>query len=233
VLQERPPPGREGAHRVSGDADDLRHPLDRLRPLEPEAAGEFEAKLSLVEVPGSETVCPQEAVAVERPPLPVRAPGEVRNDDVRVEVRILGAARPVPEGGADKAARPLADRPALAAAGDAGLALEVAKCRAPGRLVRLGDRLARLLILCERVEEANALGAGEDEVKAGNGREPLLLVDELPRLRVDPLDRDCPVPDRRSQPVAARRVEAAKKRAELAVVDDASDPKRLSPPRPA
>jgi hypothetical protein len=162
------------------------------------------------------------------PATPRPGSGRGRNDDVRVEVRILGAARPVPEGGADKAARPLADRPALAAAGDAGLALEVAKCRAPGRLVRLGDRLARLLILCERVEEANALGAGEDEVKAGNGREPLLLVDELPRLRVDPLDRDCPVPDRRSQPVAARRVEAAKKRAELAVVDDASDPKRLA-----
>ena len=110
----------------------------------------------------------------------------------------------------------------------------------PGDLVRLRDRPANPLVVAERVEEADALRAGEDEVEAGHGGEPLLLLDALARLRVEPLDRDRPVLDRRAQARAARRVEAAEERPEVALMDDAREveglgaaarphPRRLSP----
>jgi hypothetical protein len=46
----------------------------------------------------------------------------------------------------------------------------------------------------------------------------------LPRLGVEPLDRDRPVPDRRAHARTARRVEAAEERPQPALVDDAFEP---------
>ena len=61
--------------------------------------------------------------------------------------------------------RALADDAARAAPDDAGLVLEVRERRLPGRRVRLVDG-APGLVVAERVQEADALRDGEDEVEA-------------------------------------------------------------------
>ena len=75
VLEQRLPPRRERPHRLLRHPDQLGHPLDRLRPLEPEPPGELVPQLGLVEVAGREPVGAQDRLAVERPPLAVRACG--------------------------------------------------------------------------------------------------------------------------------------------------------------
>ena len=92
-------------------------------------------------------------------------------------------------GGGDEALAVLAGDAVGAAADDARLVLEVGERRLPGGGVRLVDRAARLLV-AERVQEADALRDGEDEVEAGDRRELLLLQPPLAGGRVDPLDRD-------------------------------------------
>ena len=77
-------------------------------------------------------------------------------------------------GGSDEAFAVLAVDAAGAAADDAGLVLEVGERRLPGAGVRLVDGAARLLV-AERVQEADALGDGEDEVEARDRPEGLLF----------------------------------------------------------
>ena len=127
-------------------------PLTGSVQLDAEPARELVPKVGLVEVAGGEPVGAQDRLAVERPPLPVVGAGEVRDDHVRVQVRVLRPARAVPERGRDEALAVLADRAAAAAADDAGLALEIAERRLPGRLVRLADLAAHPLVVGERVQ---------------------------------------------------------------------------------
>ena len=75
VLEQRLPPGRERPHRLLRDPGQVRHPLGRLRPLQPEPPRELVPQLGLVEVAGGEPVGAQDRLAVERPPLAVGACG--------------------------------------------------------------------------------------------------------------------------------------------------------------
>src|SRR4029079_18831369 len=85
------------------DIPELGHALPGLLPLDAERAGQLSAELGLVEVAGGEAVALQDRLAIERAPLAVaRALREVRDDDVGVEVRVLGAARAVLVGGGDE-----------------------------------------------------------------------------------------------------------------------------------
>ena len=183
--------------------------------------------MRLVEVAGREPVGLQDRLAVERAPLAVARPaGHVGDDHVRVQVRVLRAARAVLVGGGDEAVAVLAVDAAGAATDDAGLVLEVRERGLPGGDVRLVDGAARLLV-AERVQEADALRHGEDEVEAGDRPKRLLLQAPLAARRVDLLDGDRPrlrMPP--AQPLAAQRVVAADERAELPVLDDALEPER-------
>ena len=134
----------------------------------------------------------------------------------------------MPERRRDEALAVLADRAAVAAADDARLPLEVAERRLPRSLVRLADLAPHPLVVGQRVQQADALRAREDEVVAGDRREPLRLLPPLARLDVERADRDRPLPHRRAQPRLVRRVDAAKQRAEVAVLDDADEPEPVS-----
>ena len=123
----------------------------------PRAAGQLGAKLGLVEVAGGEPVALEDRLAVEGAPLAVAgALRHVRDDHVRVEVRILGAAGAVLVGGGDEPGRVLAVHALGAATGHARLVLEVAERRLPRGQMGLVDGAARLLV-AERVEQADAL----------------------------------------------------------------------------
>ena len=228
VLEQRLPPGRERPHRLLRHPDQVRHPLDRLRPLQPKPPGELVPQLGLVEVAGGEPVGAQDRLAVERPPLAIRRAGHVGDDHVRVQMRVLRARGAMPERRRHEPLAVLAHRAAVAAAHDAGLALEIAERRLPGRLVRLTDLAPRRLVVGERVQQADALRAREHEVVPGHRREPLRLLAPLAALDVEPPHRDRPLPHRRPQHRAARRVDAAQQRPEPAVLDHAREPERRS-----
>ena len=85
------------------------------------------AQVGLVEVAGGQAVGAQDRLAVERPPGAVGRARQVGDDHVGVQVRVLGAAGAMAKGGGDEALAALTDRPAAAAAHDAGLGLEVAE----------------------------------------------------------------------------------------------------------
>ena len=89
VVEHLRAPLRERAQRRLGDAGDLRHPVHRLAPLHPERAGQLEAQLRLVQIAGSEPVALQQRLAVERAPDAVGAARHVRDDHVRMQMRIL------------------------------------------------------------------------------------------------------------------------------------------------
>ncbi len=154
----------------------LGHALHRLGPLDPEPARQLVPQVRLVEVAGREPVGAQDRLAVERAPPAVRGAGQVRDDHVRVKMRVLRPARAVAERGRDEALTVLADRAAATAAHDARLALEIGDRRLPGRLVRLAHLAPHPLVVGERVQEADALRAREDQVVARDRREPLLLL---------------------------------------------------------
>ena len=83
---------RELEHDLARDAFDVGHALRRRLPLDAKRARELGTKLRLVEVAGREPVGLQDRLAVERAPLAVaRALCHVGDEDVRVQVRVLGA----------------------------------------------------------------------------------------------------------------------------------------------
>ena len=226
VLLDLQPASRELAQHPGRDALDFGHALDRVAPVDAEPGGELVAEVGLVEVAAGEPVGLQERLAVECAPLAVGGgAGHVGDDHVRVQLRVLGAACAVLVGGGDEPFRVFALDAVSSLAHDAGLVLEIGERGLPGGEVGLVDLVADVLV-AERVQEADALGGAEDEVVAADRREPLRLQPARPRVRVDPLDRDRPLPGGPAEPLAARGVEALAELAELPVCDDAAQPER-------
>ena len=85
-----------------GDAGELGGAVVYGPPLDAEPFGEQVAEVCFVQVAGRLGVG-EDVAEVERAPSAVRAPHGVGDEDVRVQVRIAGAARAMPEGGADQA----------------------------------------------------------------------------------------------------------------------------------
>lgn len=131
VFEQRLSSSREGSHRLLGDALEFGHAFDRLRPADAEPLRELVAEVGLVEVAGGEPVGAQDRLAVERSPLAVLGSSEVRDDHMRVQVRVLRPTRPMPVRGRDEAAAVFPDRAAATAADGTSLALEVAERRLP------------------------------------------------------------------------------------------------------
>lgn len=133
----------------------------------------------------------------------------------------------MPERGRDEPLAVFPDRAAATAADDARLALEIAERSLTGRLMSLADLTSHPLVVGERVHDAHALGAREDEVEPRDRGEPLCLLPPLAALRVECADGDRPLADGRAQPRGARRVDAAKQGAEVAVLDHAGETEQL------
>ena len=148
------------------------------------------SEVCLVEVAGRLRV-PVERVAVERRPAVLRA-GEVGGDDVGVKLRVLGAAHPVAVGGRDEAlgavALGLLPHP-VAAAHEAGLALEVGARGAHGLVVGVAQR-ARGSLVGDRVEDADRLRRREGEVVGEDARAVAGAAELLPAPRMLALDQD-------------------------------------------
>ena len=226
VLEQRPPPGRERPDRALRDLRQLAHPFHRLRPLEPEPPGKLVPQLRLVQVAGREPVGAQDRLTVERAPPAISGAGHVRDDHVRVEMRILRPARAVPERRRHEPLTVLADGAAVTAAHDARLPLEIGDRRLPGRLVRLAHLTPHPLVVGQRMQQAQALRAREHEVVARDRREPLLLLLPLAAPDIEHPHRDRPRPHRRPQRGPARRIDTTQQRPEIAVLDHADEPER-------
>jgi hypothetical protein len=143
-----------------------------------------------------------------------------------VQVRVLRPRGAVLVGGGDEPLAVLARDAAGAAADDAGLVLEVGERRLPGGGVGLVDGAPGLGI-AERVQDADALGDGEDAVEARDRAEGLPLQAPLAAGGVDLLDRDragLRVPP--AQLFAGVGVVAADQRPQLAILDDPFEPER-------
>ena len=242
VVEHLRPSLRERLQRPVRDAGDLRHPILRLAPLDPERAGQLEPQLGLVEVAGREPVLLQDRLAVERAPLPVaRGLGHVGDDHVGVQVRVLRPRGAVLIGSRDEPGAALAHDPVLAPAGHARLLLEVCERRLPGRQMRQVDRVPNLLA-SERMQEADALRRREHQVVTGDRRQRLLLQPALTRGRIDPLDRNPLLRRMRAEHGGTERMAAADQPPELALTDDPLQlelsrttahphPRRLAPAR--
>src|SRR5581483_768476 len=219
-LDDRQPPRRELLDHAARDALQLRPTLPRLLPVDTERPRELGPQMCLIEVASRKAVGLEDRLAVERAPLRVtRALRHIRHDHVRVQVRVLRAARAVLVSRRHEAAAVLADEAVLAAPGNTSLVLEVLQRRLPRRRMRLVHGPPRALI-AEGVEEADTLRRAEDEVEAGDGRELLLLNPPLVSMRIDPFDRDRALLRVFTQPLLGQRVDAADERSKLPVLHD-------------
>ena len=205
VVDDRRAPLRERPQRLLRHAVDVGHPLLRLAPLDSERPCQLEAQLRLVEVAGREPVGLQQRLAVECAPLTVRTASHVRDDHVRVQVRILRPRRPMLIRGRDEPRPRLAQNPVLAPTRDARLPLEIGERRLPGRKMRLVDRVPDIRP-SERVEKAHALGRREDKVVARDRRQRLHRHVPLAGQGIDPLDADLPLRRMRTEHSGADRM---------------------------
>ena len=94
-LDLRAPAAERPQHRLR-HADDLGDPVADRRPLDPERPGQLRAQHRLVDEARRPRVRVQPP-AIQRRPAPVRPTAEVRDQDVRVQLRITRARRAVPE----------------------------------------------------------------------------------------------------------------------------------------
>ena len=192
LLHDLRSPCRELADHPARHMTELGHPFPRVLPLDAERAGQLGPEVRLVEVAGCEAVRAQDRLAVKLSPL-VFDPrlGHVRDDHVRVQVRVLRTARAVLVGGGDEADGVLAAPPLGSTPDHACFVLEIGERRLPRARVRLIDGSARLLVT-ERMQEADALRDAEHEVEAGDGRELLHVDEALVGEWIDALDRYAP-----------------------------------------
>jgi hypothetical protein len=222
--------GRERAQHGVGDAADLGHALDGWLPVDTEARRQLVAELRLVQRPGGEAVGAQQQVAVERAPRAVGALGHVRDDHVRVQVRIERAARAVRERGGDEARAPFADDAVSAAARDAGRLLEIGERGLPGGLVCLA-RLEANPLIPERVQQAHALRRAEHQIEPRH--RPQLPLHQSPHAsrRVELLDPNPPHRHHSAQLAPGGGVHSAHQPPQVAVLDDTDEPqpRRASP----
>ena len=147
ALDDLRPPGRELCDSASRYSLEVGQTLRRRFPLDAERARELGPQLGLVEVAGGEPVGLQDRLAVECAPLAVaRRLGEVADDHVRVQMRVLRPRGAVLVSRGDEPRCVLAVDPAGAAADDAGLVLEICERGLPGRGVCLVDGTPGFLV---------------------------------------------------------------------------------------
>ena len=126
-------------------AVDVGDPVAHRSPRHPELASQQRPQPRLVEVAGRLRVRVDPAT-VERRPAPVGAEHDVGDEHVRVELRIAGARRPMPERRGDQPAPRDHVHAAAAAARHPGRPLDVAERLGDRPIVRVPDRTAQLVV---------------------------------------------------------------------------------------
>ncbi len=134
-------------------------------PFEAETLCELVPQLGAVQLPGGLGHCEQ-VPAVKRGPGSIGTACHVRNENVSVQVRVAGAARPMKKRRGHKPVASELPRAARTTADDARLLLQPSEC-SRDRVVVTGPHSRRGLAVGEREEDRDRLGRGESEIEAG------------------------------------------------------------------
>lgn len=173
---------RERADRGRGYALDLRDPVPDLAPPHAEPRAQLAPEHGLVdEARGARLRV--DGAPVQRTPGPVGDAGRVRDQDVRVDLRVPGATGPMLERRADEALPRHDLVPARTSARTARVPLEVAQRLADGGPLRVKDGLLEVGAT-NAEEDRSALGHREHEVEARNARPLDRTLERLPRTRI-------------------------------------------------
>jgi hypothetical protein len=157
-------PGAERAQHRSRDPVDLRHPVTRRMPRHAEPARQFGAQVRLIQKPGG-ALMPIQQAGVERAPSAVDTAGHVRDQHVRVDLRITGPRRAMTERCGDQTGGVDLVHAVAAAASERRGAFEIPDRGHDRRVVRR-DRLGRDATVSQRVQKRHRLGRRERRVKS-------------------------------------------------------------------
>ncbi len=149
------PPAERLANRTR-HADDLADPTADPAPLDAHRSRELRPQHGLVDEARRPRVRVQPP-PVERRPAPVAAPRHVRHEQVRVQLRIAGTRRPVPEPRSHEPGHRLDHRTCRPSPDRRGRPLEVAEGLPDGPVMRRADARSELVIP-DAEEHADALG---------------------------------------------------------------------------
>ena len=177
------PPAGERPQRPLRDPGNVGDPPADRGPLDPETTGQLLSELRLVQI--ADRLRPSiERAGVEcRPPLVLRREHQIRNKDVRVEMRIPGTRSPVAE---RRRHEPLGHhplRPTLPPPGPGGETLQRPH-RRPDRCVVGIPHLVRHLRAPESEEQRDRLRSAERSVEPRDLRRPLRPGQPCPGFRV-------------------------------------------------
>ncbi len=216
------PPAERLANRTR-DADDLADPTPDRAPLDAHRSRELRPQHGLVDEARRPRVRVQPP-PVERRPAPVAAPRHVRHEQVRVQLRIAGTRRPVPEPRSHEPGHRLDHRTCRPSPDRRGRPLEVAEGLPDGPVMRRADARSELVVP-DAEEHADALGRRERQVEPAHANPAAAVPERRAVPRIAPgehapqiLSLHRPVePElapRRTEPLAARL-----RRAEVVVLD--------------
>ena len=227
-IDLRPPPTERPQHR-SRHAGHVGDPVPNRTPLEPELARQLGAQPSLVEVAGGLGVRIQPP-PVERRPAAVGAEREVGDQDVRVQLRVAGPRRPMPERRRDQPTPGHGMNATGTTPRHRGMPLDVAERIRNGAIVRAPDRTTHPIVT-NAEQHAHALRSRERQVEARHAtlRAPpeqlpgprMRAVEDPPQRIVADLAVEAQQPRGRTHPDAARL-----RPAQVVVLDTRAD--RLS-----
>lgn len=157
---------RENADDPWRNAVDVRDPLADRPPLDAELACELVPEDRFVDVAGGAGLG-EERSPIQRPPLPVRSLRRVADEDVRMNLRVAGAACPVAEGRPNEASTVDDLGSALAKPRLAGVLLEVCQGSRHRPILRAQDRPLDRRV-ADPEQHRRTLGDREHEVVARN-----------------------------------------------------------------
>lgn len=154
---------RERPQHATGHTCDFGQPVDRLVPLDPKPPCEFGAELGLVD--GARVHLVQEQPAtIQRAPTTIRATRQVRDQNMRVQLRITSTRGAMPKRGGDEPRRFDPVDTITADTRERSLTLEVTDGRIHGGVMR-GSDLATHAGRAERMEKRHRLRRRERRVE--------------------------------------------------------------------
>jgi hypothetical protein len=169
------PPAAEQPPHFGRDVRQLRDAVTHWLPLDADRPRELTPQHRLID-PARRCGVPIQAAAVERRPTPIGAIADVRDHDVRMQLRIAGARRPMPEDRSDKPGGRQHDSAATPAPHRGRVAFEVAQRLGRCSVVAASHRTLDAVV-AEAEQDTDALGRREGQVEggdAGAGGRPLL-----------------------------------------------------------
>jgi hypothetical protein len=157
------PPATEQPAYLGRDTGQLGDAVTHRRPLDAERPRELTPQHRLID-PARSSCVPVQAPAVECRPAPVGAVADVRDHDVRMQLRVAGARRSVPEDGSDEPGGRQHDSAAPPASHGGRVAFEVAQRFGRRSVVAVSHRTLDAAV-AEAEQDADALGRRERQVE--------------------------------------------------------------------